>query len=404
MPHQDRGRDSLPAYNHQGLRESADWVLSGATLSSVEFREDCRWSPRSLIVTALLWVWSDEKTLKDRFATARKIVQRALHLSEEPASSYQAFTKMLRRWTGPLLVLLASAFQQRMRRDLSKRFRFGGWVVFAGDGSRLELPRTVSNEQRFSAGSCPAAGKSDAPAVPPKKKPKPKKKAKGKGTKAQRRRACRRRKASRARRKKAAGPQLWLTVFWHVGTQLPWDWRTGPSDSSERDHLLQMLSGLPAGALITADAGFVGYDFWKAILDSGRQFLIRVGSNVRLLKGLGYAKEKNGLVYLWPDEAASKGQPPLVVRLVVVHNGKHPVYLVTSVLDEKALSDKQVVEIYRMRWGIEVYQPEFQADVRAAEIAESVGGQCASRSRLVVAGHVGDGLTCSVEVGAGRDS
>lgn len=360
MPHQDKGRDSLPAYNHQALRESADWVLSGATLSSVEFREDCRWSPRSLIVTALLWVWSDEKTLKDRFATARKIVQRALHLSEEPASSYQAFTKMLRRWTAPLLVLLASAFQQRMRRDLSKRFRVGGWVVFAGDGSRLELPRTVSNEQRFSAGSRPAAGKSDAPAVPPKKKPKPKKKAKGKGTKAQRRRACRRRKASRARRKKAAGPQLWLTAFWHVGTQLPWDWRTGPSDSSERDHLLQMLSGLPAGALITADAGFVGYDFWKAILDSGRQFLIRVGSNVRLLKGLGYAKEKNGLVYLWPDEAASKGQPPLVVRLVVVHNGKHPVYLVTSVRDEKALSDKQVVEIYRMRWGIEVFYRHFK--------------------------------------------
>ena len=360
VPHQDKGRDSLPAYNHQALRESMDWVLAGATLSSVQFREDCRWSPRSLIVTALLWVWSDEKTLKDRFATARKIVRRALHLSKDPASSYQAFTKMLRRWTTPLLLLLASTFRQRMQQDLSERFQVGNWVVFAGDGSRMELPRTVSNEQRFSAGARPAAEQSAATAVPQRKKPRPKKKAKGKVSKAQRRQNRKRRQASRARRKKAAGPQLWLTVFWHVGTQLPWDWRTGPADSSERDHLRQMLDGLPVGALITADAGFVGYDFWKAVLKSGRQFLIRVGSNVRLLKGLGYAKEKNGIVYLWPDEAASKGQPPLVLRLVVVHNGKHPVYLVTSVLDEKALSDEEVVEIYRMRWGIEVFYRHFK--------------------------------------------
>jgi hypothetical protein len=362
VPHQDKGRDSVAAYNHQALQESVDWILTGATLSAVTFRKECRWSPGSLIATALFWVWSDEKTLKDRFATARKIAQRALHLSKAPASSYQAFTKMLRRWTAALVELLASAFRQRMEQELSERWRVGEWVVFAGDGSRLELPRTVSNEQSFSAGSRPAAKKSaDVPVSAPKKrKAKKKPTVKGKVSKAQRRKARKRRNAARARRKKAAGPQMWLTVLWHVGTQLPWDWRTGPADSSERQHLVQMLDGLPADALITADAGFVGYAFWKAVLDSGRQFLIRVGSNVRLLKQLGSAQEKNGLVYLWPDEAASKGQPPLVLRLIVVQNGKEPVYLVTSVLDEQALSDEQVVEIYRMRWGIEVFYRHFK--------------------------------------------
>ena len=44
--------------------------------------------------------------------------------------------------------------------------------------------------------------------------------------------------------------------MWHVGTGLPWDWRTGPSDSSEREHLGQMIESLPKGALIAADAGF----------------------------------------------------------------------------------------------------------------------------------------------------
>jgi len=50
-------------------------------------------------------------------------------------------------------------------------------------------------------------------------------------------------------------------------------------------------------------------------LDAGHQLLVRVGSNVKLLKKLGYARERNGLVYLWPDRAAKKRLPPLVLRL-----------------------------------------------------------------------------------------
>ncbi len=45
----------------------------------------------------------------------------------------------------------------------------------------------------------------------------------------------------------------------------------------------------------------------------------------------------------------------MVLRLIVVHNGRHPVYLVTSVLDEKSLSDAEAAHIYRRRWGIELF-------------------------------------------------
>jgi len=145
-----------------------------------------------------------------------------------------------------------------------------------------------------------------------------------------------------------------------VGTGLPWDWRIGPSDSSEREHFRQMIGTLPKGALVTADAGFVGYHYWKEVIDSGRQFLIRVGSNVRLLKKLGYVRQKRNIVYLWPDEVAAKRKPPLVLRLLAVHDGRKPCYLVTSVLDEKQLSDKQMAEIYRLRWGIEVFYRNFK--------------------------------------------
>jgi len=153
---------------------------------------------------------------------------------------------------------------------------------------------------------------------------------------------------------------MWLTTLFHVGTGLPWDWRLGPSDSSERDHLMQMLATLPAGALVTADAGFTGYESWRALRDSGRHFLIRVGANVRLLQGLGYARERAGWVSLWPDREAARHQPPLVLRLVVARGPRHVVYLVTSVLEAEALGDEQVIALYRLRWGVELFYRHFK--------------------------------------------
>jgi Transposase DDE domain len=176
---------------------------------------------------------------------------------------------------------------------------------------------------------------------------------------AQRRRAAQRRRRRQrdrqARERKANIPRIWLTTMWHVGSGLPWDWRTGPSDSSERAHFRDMLTTLPPAALLTTDAGFVGYDLWNQVQAAGQQLLIRIGGHVRLLKQLGYAREREGLVYLWPDAAAKKRQPPLVLRLIVVQGQGHPVYLVTSVLNTKQLSDAQAAEIYRCRWGIELF-------------------------------------------------
>lgn len=249
-----------------------------------------------------------------------------LYLPATPlAGSYQAFTKLLTRWTAILVLCLQAAWRERMKQELSPRWHVLGFALFGTDGSRCELPRTRSHEQAYSPTRRKKTGK---------------------------------KKSSSRRREhfqKANSPQVWLTTMWHVGTSLPWDWRLGPSESSERAHLLEMLPSLPPEALITADAGFVGYEYWKAILDSGRHFLIRVGSNVRLLKKLGYARESSGTVSLWPDREAQRHQPPLVLRLVEAHNGQHPVFVVTSVLSAARLTDRQVLELYARRWGIELF-------------------------------------------------
>ena len=342
MSHQDTDGLTVSEPHHQALNRALGWLFQSAKLSDVLFRQECTWTPKGLIFTAILWAWSDEKTLTDRFFLARKVVVRIGILPRTPAKSYQAFLKLLRTWTTTLMIALVVAFRGRMQTDLADRFKVRGFSVFGVDGSRLELPRTESNERRFGPAST-----------------RQKRESKGRD-KSRRRARTRAARDRRAREKKSNSPQMWLTAMFHVGTGLPWDWRIGPSDSSERDHLQQMIAALPADALITADAGFVGYETWKEILDSGRHLLVRVGSNVRLLRKLGYAKESGGTVYLWPDREAARKRPPLVLRLVVAHNGRHPIYLVTSVLDPSRLSDQDLLKLYGLRWGIELLYRHFK--------------------------------------------
>ena len=324
MSHRDS--QGVIRLNASCLKRTLQWLLGEVNWSGIHFRDDCTWTPCLLTAMALLWAWSDELTLVERFASVRRILLYLFSPPQDPATSYQAFTKLLRRWTEPLLVRLQVALRERLQRQLTDCWLVLGFAVFGVDGSRAELPRTRSNERAY---------------APSRKRGKSKKRA--------RRRFCR-----KASSKHSQTPQLWLTTMWHVGSGLPWDWRIGPSDSSERAHLLAMLSTLPPGALVLADAGFVGYEYVRAVLDSGRHLLLRVGSNVRLLKKLGYVRERNHTVYLWPDREARKSQPPLALRLVVGHNGKHPIHLVTSVAADR-LTEQQVVELYARRWGIEVF-------------------------------------------------
>jgi hypothetical protein len=334
MSHQDTGRVSGSAYNHQALKQALQWLLEGVSWAGVLFRIDCTWSPQLLAMTSMLWAWSDEKTLTERFVTARKIAQRMFPSRKLPASSYQAFIKLLRRWTTTLVAAVQTLFRQQMRQRLAKRFMLAGFVPFGVDGSRLALPRTASHERAFAPIKTRKKRQSKAP---------------------RQRRRTKEQKAAQARAKKADSPQLWVTVLWHLGCGLPWSWRLGPSDSSERDHMRQMIADLPTRALLVADAGFPSYTLWLALVVAGCAMVMRVGSNVCLLRKLGYVKERGDLVYLWPNRVAAQGQPPIVLRRVVIHNGRHPVYLVTTVWDHRRLSDQQLIEFYRLRWGIELF-------------------------------------------------
>jgi hypothetical protein len=322
--------------NGRSLRAALAWAVDGKLFSALPFHGNTSWQITELILLAVLWVWSDNATLTGAFAEADRWVLGVL--TRSVLGTYQGFMNALVRWTQPSLALLRSRLHQLMEEYGGEHFRIRGWVPIAADGSRVSVPRTQENEAAFCA------------------------KNYGRGRTAKSHRRART-KAQQKRYRQARNkrtpqrPQMWLTLLWHMGLKMPWSWRRGATDSSERKHVEEMLAEeqFPENTLFCCDAGFVGYELWKTLMAGGHDFLIRVGGNVRLIEELGYyAHEQDGIVYVWPNAQQARHQAPLVLRLIQIRIGKADIALVTNVLSGCRLTANQAKTFYQMRWGVEL--------------------------------------------------
>ena len=334
------GKYPPPKTNGHDLRRALDWIVSDDIFAEVSLHGNVKWKPVALVCLAIFWVWSPQPGLVEAAKDAIATIAKLFGSDAVAVASYQALTAALVRYTPQLLPALWARLQSLMQQSGQAGWRVGKWLPLAVDGSRVGVPRTLRNEERFNK--------------PRKPRGKKKSRTKKRGRHAQSKRQKQSTKSHYD--PQAVGPQMWLTLVWHIGLRLPWCWMLGPSYSSERAHLETLLheQRFPEFTLFCADAGFVGYEFWRSILDHGHSFLIRVGGNVRLLKCLGLVRQSGDIVYCWPDTAMKKKQPPLVLRLFRFHDGRSEVYLVSNVLDDKELTTEQASFIYRRRWGIEL--------------------------------------------------
>lgn len=269
-----------------------------------------RWSPKYVLLCWVVMGWSVQDALTGRFREGCEALAGLFAGRRRAGEHYQGLTKATQRLGLPLFHrfwrCLRSTFPQR----LGSLWRWHGWIIMAVDGSRVLAPRTRPNERRL--------------------------------------RHCGRDKSH---------PQWWVTWIVHLPTDLIWDWRLGPGDSSERAHLRKMLPDLPAGTLLVGDTGFGGFDLLTHLLRNRIDFLIRCGSNsTLLLNGVHptHVRRKGDFqyVYLWPQNR--RRRRPLKLRLIVLKRGRQSVHLLTNVCDTRRLSRPMAGEIYRARWGIEV--------------------------------------------------
>lgn len=313
------------------LKRAVKWIVTKDSFAKMRLHGNTKWVPQNLVVLAVLFAWSDSQRMTDGFDKAAKLAQKLFGVLA--VETFQGMVRALVTYRARLIPCLWARLQSLMEQSVPEHFRIGKWLPLAVDGSRFTTPRTASNEGAFAA------------------------KNYGKG-KQSRSRAKWKNKKKRSKKLSApVKPQIWLTLIWHMGLKLPWCWKTGPSNASERDHLVELLQtqDFPENTLFCGDAGFTGYDFWNDIIQQGHSFLIRVGANVRLLKDLGHARQGDGIVCLWPNAAARRKQPPIIVRLIEIKNELGSMYLITNVLDERKLSIAALKRLYPLRWGIELH-------------------------------------------------
>ena len=322
--------------NVDQFRELQRWLLPNNGIFAVlRFHGNTTWLVSSLVWLALCWSWSESRNVTDAFTHA---VEWCGLLENAAVTTYQGFMGALVQWTDRLLTVLWPLLHQRMQEVAGSFWTVFGWVPIAFDGSRSTAPRTKSNEQAFCA---PNYGHGKTAKYR-------KKKSKG----------LRRRKNEKSN-PQPQEPQTWITMLWHMSLRLPWMWKLGPSNSSERAHVMEMLGqGLfPVNTLFCGDAGFVGYPLWAQLAGQGRHFLVRVGANVSLLTERNdciIKRGRKGRVLCWPLSAQKAKLPPLRLRLVRVRIGKKCMWMLTNVMQPSRLTPQMIVHFYKMRWGIEV--------------------------------------------------
>jgi len=275
-------------------------------------RRQPRWATQPLVLVLLALTWACGDSTPERFETAKAFVAVCLPKRRRPGRTVSGFQKALARLPVPVLRAVAAAVRRRLQALLAACWHVEGFVPLGCDGTRLECPRAAALEQRLGQ-----AGKA------------------------------------------GSAPTLWLTALVHLRLGVPWAWRWGQGTASERDHLRRLLGLLPAAALLVADAGYVGYDLLRTLLQRRVSFLIRMSCQATFYRpGAGRpTRFRDGVVYYWPPakKQGSPQQAPLRLRLVRVRGKRRgqDVWLATNVLDRQRLSVAQAARFYRWRWESE---------------------------------------------------
>ena len=83
------------------LRKALDWAINNRMFADIRLHGNIKWSPKQIVVLAVLWVWSDKRTLVRAFDHARRL---SLTLFGDVAvTTYQGLTGALKTWSVKLL-------------------------------------------------------------------------------------------------------------------------------------------------------------------------------------------------------------------------------------------------------------------------------------------------------------
>jgi hypothetical protein len=182
------------------------------------------------------------------------------------------------------------------------------------------------------------------------------------------------------------GAQARLVLLQFPLARLPYAHVLGPLTVGEISMARQLLQGLPAGALVLLDAGFLCYGLFWQVHGQGAFFCVRLrrNLNLRTIRELSAATGSDDVPVEWAPKDSrgqwrQEGLPrSITLRLVTYRaQGFRPLRLLTNVLDPQdvpyaqwwGLSVSEEGEVlfkgvYDMRWEIEISYLELQVQQR----------------------------------------
>lgn len=334
-PRPDYRKDWLECQRH--FLSSAFWQALHRVAGPVA---GTRWTLMSILMVAMMMMFFATPSVHERFAEARAVWTLLYPKRRRVGKTVAGWLQALQRIGRPVLKRMAELLRPRIALLLADGWTVDGWIPFAGDGSRLALPRTAELQRALSDGNGDTVN-------------------------------------------------MWVTSLVHVPTGVPWSWRLGKATASERDHVRYLLPTLPANALLLADAGFTSYELWSAMQQRGQSFLIRLSSGCHFYNDYEVrANFREGTAYLWPTR--QKKAAPLPLRLIRVPGckkgpgAKHDLWLATNVLESTKLSRQTASKLYRMRWEQEVFYRSLKCTLRQTKLASRTVKQVAREAELAL--------------------
>jgi len=300
-----------------------------------------RWKLMPLLMVGMLMLFLTAPCRGERFEEARQLWTAMMPNRRRVGQTLSGFLDALERVPRSAVRAMYPQIRRQTRELVKEDWEVHGWTPFGVDGSRKDLPRCAKLERAFGID--------------------------GKGN----------------------NPQMWITSLVHLKTGVPWAWRFGRQDASERHHFLQLLDTLPERSLVVADAGFTGYDVWAELDRREVCFLIRLSSLVTLYADFEVREDfQQGIVYLWLK--TKPHQKPLKLRLIRLQGKKdeqgrkQDVWLATNVLDPAQLSHRMASDFFRMRWEQEVFYRTYKCTLKQAKLSSRSVRQVTREAELAM--------------------
>jgi len=147
-------------------------------------------------------------------------------------------------------------------------------------------------------------------------------------------------------------PQALVSVLLDVCAKAPVDLEVSSYATSEREHLLNMLSSLGRGDVLVLDRGYPSHEVLQALTSDGIEFLMRVpcASTFAAIDELRESGRDDGQFLVVPPDGSPQEWQPVRLRAIrlTAPDGSESFFLTSLARSE--FSRPTLYKLYRMRW------------------------------------------------------